>query len=99
MKEQLVVVGNGMAGMRAVEELLKLTPDKYAIPVFGAEPHVNYNRLLLSPVLAGEEQAGDIVPNGEGWDAEPRRTLDQGTEGGPAGPRAWHVRASDRTRA
>jgi len=64
MKEKLVVVGNGMAGMRTVEELLKLAPDKYAITVFGAEPHVNYNRILLSPVLAGEKQPDDIVLNG-----------------------------------
>ena len=55
MKEKLVVIGNGMAGMRAVEELLKLAPDKYDITVFGAEPHPNYNRILLSPVLTGEK--------------------------------------------
>src|SRR3954464_10039013 len=53
-KPKLVVVGNGMAGIRAVEELLKLAPGHYDITVFGAEPHPNYNRILLSPVLAGE---------------------------------------------
>ncbi len=47
MKPALVVVGNGMAGMRTVEELLKLVPDMYDITVFGAEPHGNYNRILL----------------------------------------------------
>jgi hypothetical protein len=47
-KPRLVVVGNGMAGMRTVEELLKLAPDLYDITVFGAEPHGNYNRILLS---------------------------------------------------
>ena len=52
---RLVVVGNGMAGMRTVEELLKLAPDLYDITVFGAEPHGNYNRILLSPLLAGEK--------------------------------------------
>ena len=52
-KLRLVVIGNGMAAMRTVEELLKLVPDLYEITVFGAEPHPNYNRILLSPVLAG----------------------------------------------
>ena len=54
-KMKLVLVGNGMAGVRAVEELIKLAPDLYDITVFGAEPHPNYNRILLSPVLAGEQ--------------------------------------------
>ena len=53
-KLKLVLVGNGMAGCRTLEELLKLAPDLYDIAVFGAEPHPNYNRILLSPVLAGE---------------------------------------------
>jgi len=56
-KMKLVVIGNGMAGMRTVEELLKLAPDLYEISVFGAEPYCNYNRILLSPVLAGEKQS------------------------------------------
>ena len=54
-KERLVVIGNGMAGCRAVEELLKRDPDRYEITIFGAEPRVNYNRIMLSPVLAGRE--------------------------------------------
>ena len=54
-KRRLVVVGNGMAGMRAVEELLAVAPKAYDITVFGSEPHGNYNRILLSPVLAGEK--------------------------------------------
>jgi len=66
-KMKLVVVGNGMAGMRTVEELLKLTPDLYDITVFGAEPHPNYNRILLSPVLAGEQTLQDIVLNDLAW--------------------------------
>ena len=49
------MVGNGMAGVRTIEELLKVAPDLYDITVFGAEPHPNYNRILLSPVLAGEQ--------------------------------------------
>jgi len=63
----LVVVGNGMAGVRAVEELLKLAPDLYGITVFGAEAHPNYNRILLSPVLAGEQTLQDIVLNPVEW--------------------------------
>ena len=66
-KMKLVVVGNGMAGIRTVEELLKLTPDLYDITVFGAEPHPNYNRILLSPVLAGEQTLQDIVLNDLDW--------------------------------
>jgi nitrite reductase (NADH) large subunit len=66
-KSKLVVVGNGMAGMRAVEELLELAPDLYDITVFGAEPHPNYNRILLSPVLAGEQTIQDIVLNPLDW--------------------------------
>lgn len=67
VKQRLVVVGNGMAGMRTVEELLKLAPDMYDITVFGAEPRVNYNRILLSPVLAGEKQPEDIVLHPRAW--------------------------------
>ena len=70
VKMKLVVIGNGMAGIRAVEELLKLAPDLYDIVVFGAEPHPNYNRILLSPVLAGEQSLQDIVLNDLGWYAE-----------------------------
>lgn len=66
-KQKLVVVGNGMAGIRTVEELLALAPDLYDITVFGAEPHTNYNRILLSPVLTGERTLQDIVLNDEAW--------------------------------
>lgn len=66
-KPKLAVIGNGMAGIRTVEELLKLAPDKYEITVFGAEPHPNYNRILLSPVLAGEQTLNDIVLNDWDW--------------------------------
>jgi nitrite reductase [NAD(P)H] large subunit len=66
-RPKLVVVGNGMAGIRTVEELLKLAPDRYDITVFGAEPHPNYNRILLSPVLAGEQTLDEIVLNTREW--------------------------------
>ena len=69
-KLKLVLVGNGMAGVRALEELLKLAPDLYDITVFGAEPHPNYNRILLSPVLAGEQSFDDIVLNDLAWYSE-----------------------------
>ena len=64
---KLVVVGNGMAGMRTVEELLRLAPELYEITVFGAEPHPNYNRILLSPVLAGEQTIEQIVLHPRDW--------------------------------
>ena len=66
-KPKLAVIGNGMAGIRTLEELLKIAPDKYEITVFGAEPHPNYNRILLSPVLAGEQTIKDIVLNDWDW--------------------------------
>ncbi|MCP5434898.1 MAG: NAD(P)/FAD-dependent oxidoreductase, partial [Chromatiaceae bacterium] len=74
-KEKLVVVGNGMAGIRTVEELLKLDSDKYDITVFGNEPHPNYNRIMLSPVLAGEKTVDDIILNSREWYAENGITL------------------------
>lgn len=66
-KQKLVMVGNGMAGVKTLEELLKLAPDRYDITVFGAEPHGNYNRILLSPVLAGEMSLPDIMLNDLDW--------------------------------
>ena len=66
-RANLVMIGNGMAGCRTLEELLKIAPDLYAITVFGSEPHPNYNRILLSPVLAGEMSVQDIVLNDLEW--------------------------------
>ncbi|SAK72443.1 nitrite reductase [Caballeronia temeraria] len=66
-RQRLVVIGNGMAGMRTVEELLKIAPELYDITVFGAEPYGNYNRILLSPVLAGEKSVDDIILNTREW--------------------------------
>jgi nitrite reductase (NADH) large subunit len=74
-KMKLVCVGNGMAGVRALEELLKIAPDFYEITVFGAEPHANYNRILLSPVLAGEMTLKDIMLNDVDWYAANGITL------------------------
>ena len=78
MKPALVVIGNGMAGMRTVEELRKLAPDMYDITVFGAEPHGNYNRILLSPVLAGEKSMEDIMLNTREWYVQHGITLHAG---------------------
>jgi nitrite reductase (NADH) large subunit len=77
-KPSLVVIGNGMAGMRTVEELLKLAPDLYDITVFGAEPHGNYNRILLSPMLAGEKNLDDIMLNTRAWYEHNQITLHAG---------------------
>jgi nitrite reductase (NADH) large subunit len=74
----LVVIGNGMAGMRTVEELLKLDRGMYRITVFGAEPHGNYNRILLSPVLAGEKTVDDIMLHTREWYAANDITLHAG---------------------
>ena len=74
-KMKLVMVGNGMAGVRTLEEILKISPDLYDITVFGAEPHANYNRILLSPVLAGELTLKDIMLNDVDWYAANGITL------------------------
>lgn len=69
-KRRLIVVGNGMAGMRTVEELLKIAPDLYEIEIFGAEPFGNYNRILLSPVLSGEKAVAEIMLHPLDWYAD-----------------------------
>jgi len=66
MAQRLIVIGNGMAGVACVEQILKHAP-KFEITIFGDETHVNYNRILLSSVLAGEKAAEDIVLNGLDW--------------------------------
>ncbi|WP_028997548.1 nitrite reductase large subunit NirB [Azohydromonas australica] len=79
-KMKLVLIGNGMAGVRTLEELLKIAPDLYDITVFGAEPHPNYNRILLSPVLAGEQTIDEIILNPLAWYEENGITLHLGCE-------------------
>ncbi|WP_347304388.1 nitrite reductase large subunit NirB [Croceibacterium sp. TMG7-5b_MA50] len=66
-RQHLVVIGNGMAGCRAVEELLARDGANWRVTIFGAEPHVNYNRIMLSPVLAGEKSFDEIVINPRAW--------------------------------
>ena len=87
-KLKLVMVGNGMAGVRTLEELLKVAPDLYDITVFGAEPHPNYNRILLSPVLAGEQTLDEIVLNSWDWYKDNNIHLHAG----------WTVTAVDRVK-
>lgn len=67
MKKKLVVVGNGMAPGRMLEHLLEGSPDSFDITIFNAEPRVNYNRLMLSPVLSGEKTYQDIITHDDGW--------------------------------
>ncbi|MBA4766364.1 MAG: NAD(P)/FAD-dependent oxidoreductase [Porphyrobacter sp.] len=69
-REKLVVIGNGMAGCRAVEDVLARAPGRFDITIIGAEPRVNYNRIMLSPVLAGEKAFDDIIINGPQWYAD-----------------------------
>ena len=66
-RQRLVVVGNGMAGARTLEELLRYAPDLYDITVFGAESLPNYNRILISTVLAGEQAISEIILNDCAW--------------------------------
>jgi nitrite reductase (NADH) large subunit len=66
-KPHLIVIGNGMAGCRAVEEIIARDATRYRITIFGAEPRVNYNRIMLSPLLAGEKSFDDIVINDQAW--------------------------------
>ncbi|MBC7600420.1 MAG: NAD(P)/FAD-dependent oxidoreductase, partial [Polaromonas sp.] len=77
-KSKLVMIGNGMAGVRTLEELIKIAPELYDITVFGAEPHPNYNRILLSPVLAGEQTLDEIVLNSWDWYTDNHITLHAG---------------------
>jgi nitrite reductase (NADH) large subunit len=66
-KQKLVVIGNGMAPGRALERIFEAAPDAYDVTIFNAEPRVNYDRIMLSPVLSGEKQFDDIVIHGDRW--------------------------------
>ena len=89
-----------MTGMRTVEELLRRAPSRYAITVFGAEPHPNYNRILLSSVLAGEKTLDEIVIHPLAWYAEHGITPDRRRSGRNNRPRERTVTsAAGRRRA
>ena len=96
-KQKLVMVGNGMAGVKTLEELLKHAPDCFDITVFGAEPHGNYNRILLSPVLAGEMTLPDIMLNDLDWYRENGITLHAGRKVVEINRARRTVRADDGT--
>ncbi len=78
MKQRLVVIGNGMAPGRALERLLEAAPDAYDITIFNAEPRVNYDRIMLSPVLSGEKTFEQIVIHGDSWYVKHGITLYKG---------------------
>src|SRR5690349_22231167 len=67
MKQKLVIVGNGMAPGRALDLLFETAPEAYEVTIFNAEPRVNYDRIMLSPVLSGEKAFEEIVIHGDGW--------------------------------
>ena len=96
-KMKLVMVGNGMAGVRTIEELIRIAPDMYEIAIFGAEPHPNYNRILLSPVLAGEQTIEQIILNPVSWYEEHGIRLHLGKKVTDIDRRQRVVRAADGT--
>ncbi|MEO2215221.1 nitrite reductase large subunit NirB [Paenibacillus amylolyticus] len=69
-RRKLVIIGNGMAGVKCVEEIIALEPDTYEIVIYGNEPRPNYNRIMLSKVLQGEHSLQDIIINDWSWYAE-----------------------------
>ena len=75
MKEKLVVIGNGMSGLRTIEDLLEITNDKYDITIYGEEPYVNYNRIMLSYILSGEKSFEDTIINHQSWYEQNNITL------------------------
>jgi nitrite reductase (NADH) large subunit len=77
-RPKLVVLGNGMAAGRVLDELFARAPDRYDVTIFGAEPRVNYDRIMLSPVLAGEKRFDDIIVHSDDWYARHRVDLRKG---------------------
>lgn len=80
MAEKLVIIGNGMAPGRMLEELFEKAPGLYDVTIFNAEPRVNYDRIMLSPVLSGEKAYEDIVIHNDGWYAANGVTLHKGAK-------------------
>ncbi|MBO6719213.1 MAG: NAD(P)/FAD-dependent oxidoreductase [Rhizobiaceae bacterium] len=78
MTEKLVIIGNGMAPGRMLEHLFEKAPGRYAVTIFNAEPRVNYDRIMLSPVLSGEKSYEEIVIHGDGWYIDNGITLYKG---------------------
>src|SRR6185369_13760238 len=80
MTEKLVIIGNGMAPGRMLEHLLEKAPGRYQVTIFNAEPRVNYDRIMLSPVLSGEKSFEEIVIHGDGWYVQHGLTLYKGAK-------------------
>lgn len=78
-KKRLVVIGNGMAPGRALERLFERAPDTFDVTIFNAEPRVNYDRIMLSPILSGEKTFDEIVIHGDGWYVKHGVTLYKGS--------------------
>ncbi|HWU19114.1 MAG TPA: nitrite reductase large subunit NirB [Devosia sp.] len=78
MTEKLVIIGNGMAPGRALEKLFETDPGRYSVTIFNAEPRVNYDRIMLSPVLSGEKSFEDIIIHGDAWYIENQIMLYKG---------------------
>lgn len=78
MKEKLIVIGNGMSGLRTIEDLFDIQKDKYDITIFGEEPHLNYNRIMLSYLLSGEKTFDETIINHQTWYDEHNITLHKG---------------------
>jgi nitrite reductase (NADH) large subunit len=78
MTEKLVIIGNGMAPGRMLEHLFEKAPGRYQVTIFNAEPRVNYDRIMLSPVLSGEKAYEEIVIHGDGWYIKNNVTLYKG---------------------
>lgn len=74
-KQNLVMIGNGMAGVRTIEEILDRNPDKYNITIIGDEPYPNYNRIMLSNILQNKMTQSEIILNDETWYAGNQITL------------------------
>ncbi len=77
-RQRLVVIGNGMSPGRALENLFETAPEAYKVTIFNAEPRVNYDRIMLSPLLSGEKTFEEIVIHGDGWYVKHGVTLYKG---------------------
>lgn len=99
MPKKLVVIGNGMAAGRALEELFERAPGAYDVTIFGAEPRVNYNRIMLSPVLSGEKAYEDILIHDDAWYETQGITLHRGKQVVEIDRAAKRVMAADGTAA
>ncbi|MDR6955283.1 nitrite reductase (NADH) large subunit [Ancylobacter sp. 3268] len=97
LREPVVVIGNGMAAAKFCEELTALAPERFALTVIGAEPHLAYNRVLLSSLLAGEVAAADLTLQDEGWWAARGITLRLGCPAVAVDTEARQVRLADGT--